>query len=51
VLCSITKAGLATLAGTDGLVDESERQRTGRLDQRDLKKLLELLDRIRQEAT
>jgi DNA-binding MarR family transcriptional regulator len=48
VLC-ITEAGLATLARTDGPVDAAERRRTGRLSRADLAKLLQLLDRLRED--
>src|SRR5262245_5690941 len=49
VLCSITAAGLATLAQSDGRVRSIERGRVGRLSRAELAKLLELLDRLLEE--
>lgn len=51
VLCSITEKGLATLATEDGPVLATERRRACRLSGADLEKLIELLDRIREEVT
>ncbi len=51
VLCRITEKGLATLARTDAPVLATERRRTGRLSKTDLAALVDLLDRLREEAT
>ena len=51
VHCAITRAGLAMLAGTDELVRSLELGRAGRLSKVELAKLLELLDRMREEVT
>jgi DNA-binding MarR family transcriptional regulator len=51
VLCRITESGLATLARGDGPVHATERRRVRRLSEADLAKLLELLDRVREEVT
>jgi DNA-binding MarR family transcriptional regulator len=51
VHCAITRAGLATLAATDQPVRAVESGRTGRLSKAELSKLLEILDRLREEGT
>ena len=51
VHCSITRAGLATLAATDDLVRSLDVGRAGRLSKAELAKLVELLDRMREEGT
>jgi DNA-binding MarR family transcriptional regulator len=51
VLCSITRAGLATLQKADGPVDSAERGRGERLSRSDLQKLQALLDRLREEGS
>jgi DNA-binding MarR family transcriptional regulator len=51
VHCSITRAGLATLAAADGPVLKVARERVGRLSKSELAKLLRLLDRVRAEVT
>jgi DNA-binding MarR family transcriptional regulator len=51
VHCSITRAGLATLAAADEPVLASGRARLRRLSKSELSKLLELLDRLREEVT
>jgi len=50
VHCSITRAGLATLAAADGPVRTIGRARLGRLTNSELAKLVELLDRLREEV-
>ena len=51
VYISITRAGLATLAASDEPLRAVGRRRTGRLSRAELAKLVELLDRLREEAT
>jgi len=50
VHCSITRAGLASLAATDEPLRAVGRRRAGRLSKADLTKLVELLDRLREEG-
>ena len=50
VHCAITREGLATLAALDEPVREVGHQRVGRLSKSELAKLLQLLDRIREEG-
>jgi DNA-binding MarR family transcriptional regulator len=50
VHCSITRAGLASLAATDEPLRAVGRRRAGRLSKADLAKLVELLDRLREEG-
>lgn len=51
VLCSITAAGLAELARVEGPLRETGRQRLGRLSKADLAKLVEMLDRLREDVS
>ena len=51
VLCTITPAGLAALARTEGPLREIGRKRIGRLSKADLTKLIELLDQLREEVS
>lgn len=47
VLCSITVAGLDLLARLDDPVDRMDREALGMLSSREIRQLIELLDRIR----
>jgi DNA-binding MarR family transcriptional regulator len=51
VHCSITRAGLATLAASDEPLRAAGRKRTGKLSRAELEKLVELLDRLREERS
>jgi len=51
VHCSITRAGLATLAALDEPVRAVGHRRVGRLSKSELSKLLQLLDRLREEGS
>jgi DNA-binding MarR family transcriptional regulator len=51
VHCSITRAGLATLAASDEPVRAVGRRRVGRLSKAELVKLVALLDRLREEVS
>ena len=51
VHCAITSAGLAKLAAADGPVAAVGRARVRRLSKSELAKLLQLLDRVREDVT
>jgi len=50
VLCSITKAGLDVLERSMPTVRVAGRKRSGRLSETELERLLELLDRLREDT-
>ncbi|HTS86975.1 MAG TPA: MarR family transcriptional regulator [Gemmatimonadales bacterium] len=47
VTCRITKAGLAMLGRLDPVVDRSDQELLGTLDQKEIRQLTALLDRVR----